>query len=395
MSRSFFGKIQRLYIFLKKSKIVVIDKINNVEDDVLKNVQIKTHNHLSFPSEIYLEIFIKALFLKIFKGYKFRIAYYVSFINTSKPKAVLTFTDNNIFFYSIKKLCNVNATFFSHQNGWRGNLSDLFDKKLNRSLRKYKLSCDYIFCFSNLLKDLYGGLIDSKVITSGCYINNKFKKIIPKNKKIKKLVYISTSDFNVKDRYKIENEKFFSYEIEIIRFLLKYCIKKKILLYIYPKFKYSHEGHIKEKKFFSLNLDKKYFNKNWFLIKKKNPFDIYKNVNKYDLFVSTDSTLGYELLARNVKCMLFRARVDYLKKKFNINFSKSFEHGWPNILKKKSGEYWSNEYDLNIFEKILNNVSSYSVSKWKYILNRDRYNLYYHDYKNRKFLKILNKIVND
>jgi len=395
MIKSFFKILQNLKFFLGPKKVIIVDNINNVEDEIMKKIRVYDYAELLYPNTIYVNVLIRALILKIFKGYKLRISYYLSFIQIADPKLVLTFTDNNIFFYSLKNLIKKKIYFISHQNGWRANLSDLFDKQIQKPVDQFYLSCDYIFSFSKLISSLYNNIIDSKVIESGCYINNHYKKLRVRKKKIKKLIFISTSDFNVEKRYKIKNNFFFSYEKAILKFIFQYCLEKNISLYIYPKFIQSRDEHKNELNFYKKNLPLKYFNKKWFMIKKNNSKYIYKNISKFDLAVSTESTLGYELLARGFKCVILKARSDYLKKKFDINFSESFNYGWPKKLKKNHGYFWSNKFNEKIFRKIFNNVSDFSQQRWNKILYEERNKLYFHDHGNKKFYKILNKIINE
>ena len=395
MFKSFIKKLPNLKLFLGSKKVIIVDNINNVEDEVMKKIKVYDYIELSYPNTIYINVLIRALILKMFKGYKLRMSYYLSFIQIADPKLVLTFTDNNIFFYSLKNLVKKNIYFVSHQNGWRANLSDLFDKKIQKPVDSFYLSCDYIFSFSKLISSLYSNIIDCKVLETGCYINNNYKKIQFKKKKIKKLIFISTSDFNVEKRYNIKNKFFFSYEKSILKFIFQYCLENNISLYIYPKFIQSRKEFKNEINFFKKNLPLNYFNKKWFMVKKNNPKHIYKNISKFDLAVSTESTLGYELLARGFKCIILKARRDYLKKKFNINFSESFNYGWPKKLKKKYGYFWSNIFDEKIFKKIFNQVSNFSNKKWNKILYTERNKLYFHDYGNKRFYQILNNIINE
>jgi len=167
MIKSFFKILQNLKFFLGPKKVIIVDNINNVEDEIMKKIRVYDYAELLYPNTIYVNVLIRALILKIFKGYKLRISYYLSFIQIADPKLVLTFTDNNIFFYSLKNLIKKKIYFISHQNGWRANLSDLFDKQIQKPVDQFYLSCDYIFSFSKLISSLYNNIIDSKVIESG------------------------------------------------------------------------------------------------------------------------------------------------------------------------------------------------------------------------------------
>ena len=88
------------------------------------------------------------------------------------------------------------------------------------------------------------------------------------------------------------------------------------------------------------------------------------------------STLGFEALAKNLKCAIFY---------------KYFPIIGSYVKYPKSGPFWTNEKSYEALEKILNRVIAFTDKKWKRI--SDKYSqeiLSYHPF-NTKIKKILKK----
>ena len=84
-----------------------------------------------------------------------KLNYYLNLIKFVRPEIIITFNDNRLDFYKLKKYLP-QILFISVQNGWRGYKDDIFeylDKEENKNL-----SCDYILSFnqyvSNKLKNI-------------------------------------------------------------------------------------------------------------------------------------------------------------------------------------------------------------------------------------------------
>merc|ERR1711991_1044691 len=98
-----------------------------------------------------LDIYNKEL-IKILFNLQFKMIYYIHhYIKTVNPKIIITFTDNSIFFYKLKKDFP-NIKFIAVQNGYRRRVGDIYD---NLSKNKDKLMADYIFTFGKLTGDTY------------------------------------------------------------------------------------------------------------------------------------------------------------------------------------------------------------------------------------------------
>ena len=104
--------------------------------------------------------------------------YFTRVIKTVNPKLIITYHDNHINFYKLKKIFP-DKKFIAIQNGYRFKKNDIFEKLGI----KENLSCDYIFCFGNAVARLYRSMIKTKTICHGSLKNN-IVKIKEKKKKL-------------------------------------------------------------------------------------------------------------------------------------------------------------------------------------------------------------------
>ena len=82
---------------------MIIDEFNlNINEYEILDTRLGSIN---IP--ILIETFKKSLFKLSLKNY------YLQYINSVKPKKVITFIDNNIIFYQLKKVLSKNRIFFS------------------------------------------------------------------------------------------------------------------------------------------------------------------------------------------------------------------------------------------------------------------------------------------
>ena len=271
----------------KKKPFLIFDQTgsDNIKKNLPQNSYFVLHTRLE---KLNLLVLIKMLFkLKLSNK-----SYIKEYIKTCCPKAIITWIDNNIFFYQlnfkdIKKI--------SIQNARRSNLpSDMF---FNLEKKKIKnLKCDYIFTHNVSITNLYRNYIDSKFLVTGsfksnnCNINVKLKKY--------ELLYVST--FRNSDNYNLyENydwHKWQKKEVKLLKFADKYCQKFNKKLTILG----SEMDSESEIKFF-----KNCLKINFQFIKKKKNRDVYKLVDQSKVIFGIDSTLLSEALGRKAKVAFF------------------------------------------------------------------------------------------
>ena len=150
--------------------------------------------------------------------------YFTNYIQSTNPKLVITFIDNRILFYQLKKnLKNNDIKFISVQNGCRRNKNDMGDH-----LHLYKnLSSDYYFVWGNNIIQELSKYIDTKFIPIGSFKNNNVQ--IKEIKKKREINFIS--QFRINNSWDSYGDKYFI-ENKILSNIHDYCIKNDFNLQI-------------------------------------------------------------------------------------------------------------------------------------------------------------------
>ena len=141
------------------------------------------------PERINMFVVLKMLF-------SFQIShdqYRANFINTVRPKVVITFIDNDVTFYSLKNLIS-GPQFVSVQNGLRHNYSfnsqGGFLDLLNEASRTQTLLCDYICVFGLASANLFSTYIKAKTVITGS-IQNNLREIAPFDTTTSDVIFVS------------------------------------------------------------------------------------------------------------------------------------------------------------------------------------------------------------
>ena len=289
--------------------------------------------------EINLPILIRSI-----KKHLFKInlkKYYLEYIKFVGPKKVITFIDNNILFYQLKKYFR-SIEFISIQNGHRTEKRD-FILELKKKQNNKNLLCDKIFIANLGYGDLIKKYINCRTIPLG-YFKNNFVKI--NNRQIQKKSMIFISQFR---KNEITSDHFIV-EKKILPLVNKFCIDNKINLYILG----CSNNYNLEKNFFESLLVSSSF-----IFQRKLDFPKnYNFIDKFEIVVFIDSTLGYESIARKKKVAVFSNR-----RLTKVSSSEKF--GWP-VKYKNKGYFYSNNKNFNQIEinRILNNVLKINQKKW-------------------------------
>ena len=136
----FFFKSKWVFKFPVKKKIIIFDGSENY---VFSRYLDKKYFDILFTRQevINIPILLISFFTKKYEKLSFN--YYYNYINYIRPKVIVTYIDNDLFFYRLKNEFK-DCTMISVQNGHRG--EDLFSSLRNHN--KYKLEADYIFVFN-------------------------------------------------------------------------------------------------------------------------------------------------------------------------------------------------------------------------------------------------------
>ena len=295
-------------------------------------------------------------------------AYIDLYIKEVNPKIILTYIDNNHFFYSLKNKFP-NIKFFSIQNGYRFSKGDLFGEFDNLKYLKNKknyFKCDYIFCFNKQVAKLYKKNIDCKTVTIGSFKNNLIEN---KNRK-KNNVFLLISSFGLGN---LDAEK------KLLPIIQNFCNNNKINFSILGRTSQSGE------EIFYNSFKKKYpinFQKN---LGKSNFKHSYNTVDKARVVLSLNATLGYESLSRKNKTIF----LNFKDRDLNCNSYLSF--GWP-LKMSKNGKFWISTFNKKKINKIFNDIYKMSYKNWIKNCYPISKKIISYDNGNKTFLKKVNNV---
>ena len=351
--------IKAKWIFKKpnKKKVLIYDHESEKFSRILFS-----KNNCEFLDVRYESINLYILFFTFFDSFlkNFKDNYKKNFIKIVSPKIVYTSIDNNISFYKLKDIYGI-PTYISEQNGISKVTNAYWPNSFTKECKKYKkitnknLKADILFLFGKNEKDRISPLIDGKIYTYGNTINNHYPiKIKRLNKKITSIMFISSGLFKAALKY---DQKVFAY-------LNKFCIKKKIKLSFCSRLDISGE-----------TFHRKTFAKGpWIYLPREHLHKNYSYLSKQQMVVFAHSTFGFEALAKGIKCGVFYS-----------HFPEKNSH----LKYPKSGPFWTNSLDYNVFEKTLNRVIGFSNKKWKKIIANYSSEILDYDPNNIKKKKII------
>ncbi len=319
----------------------------------------------------------------IWKKGSLKQLYIDCYIEHVKPSLVITFIDNNINFLSVSSRHPSIKTLFI-QNGWRGYYADIFESLdlLNNDDRN-NFHVDYMMTFGSIMGDKFSCYISGSVLPIGSIKNNYFsvKKHDPNNI----LAFISQwhdKGFYMSEKF-YSHDEFFRYPDEFILGVMEdYALKNNKRLVIIPRFTDENEMRLQEEEYYNSILK----NKVHFLCP-EGDYSSYQAIDKAEVVVSIDSTLGYEAIARGAKTAIFSIRGEMLH-------LPGFSYGWPGKF-DNVGTFWTNKPNPDILKRILDNLFEINLSQWKDELKKIQYSrLMLHDPYNKLFENSITHIIN-
>jgi len=310
--------------------------------------------------KINLTLIFKAFIKKGFKNIK--LNYLLEYISHVDPKVVLAVIDNYLRFYTLKHYYK-KAKFISVQLSQR-------DKVFYNQCRnfykqnKINLTVDDFFVLSKNEKDRLSKFIHSNFYVIGTLKNNFFKLIEKKESKNKKVLFITPkypTDSEIKKKEK-----------NIFDELFKICSERGWKLSLCTKNSKKNSVYV-EKEYRKLLVQG-----NWKFISGNKPNSSYIAVNESDLIIFTDSTLGFEALAKKKKCLAFPP----------------YCFPFPNFNKKFSekGPFWSLSFSREILLELLEKVQKFSKKEWDDIIKLYLENIISYDPGNRVFKNYFEKL---
>ena len=311
------------------------------------------------------ELNIYVLILTIFKkGLKNLILNYKkTYLELIKPKVIFTSIDHDPMFFALK-IIYPNAKYISDQHGfskvvgYKWPHSFFFRcKSIAKKLGQKKLKADIIFVFNEYEKLWMSKIIDSKFYILGNTVNNyyNFKK---NKKKQKEILFISLGLY--KNRLKIDKKVFNN--------TYKICEKNNFKLSLLSR----HNSKF-EKKYREIFISGK-----WLYIPIKSKTSSYEAINNHNIILSTGSSLGFEALSRNKKCIFFLN--SFIKKILNWRFN-------------NEGFFWTTYLSEKNIEKIILRVKNSKLDFWKKTSRKLATNMLAYDKNNMLKKKIIKKVI--
>tara|TARA_Y100001970_G_scaffold53704_1_gene68080 strand:- start:19788 stop:20942 length:1155 start_codon:yes stop_codon:yes gene_type:complete len=354
-------KLRKIFSILLKTKFIFekpqqteILIFDNTNSDVIKDTLINKSFQVLYIRFEQLNIYclFKALLMKKnIKRTLFQI-YLINYIKLCRPKIIISVLDNDPFLYNLKDSFP-NIRIILIQNGLRNFEDDIYDKsKVHAVIKKpknNKYKVDYIFTINDYFSQKYKKFFNCETKSIGFFRNNNF---FYKPQKIEKdtLCFISQYNNIYKEKYNQElpDEK-------ILKFLNFYAFKKKKKLKILERY-YGPSLDFCRKEL-------KYNNWKIYFQKKNNnltDYSSYTEAANSEVIVNVDSTLGYELLSRGKKVAFFSIR----------NWgAKFYKFGYPKAT-PDTGTFWTNNFDENKFENILNYL--FSITDEHFLIENEK-----------------------
>ena len=172
-------KVRIIFFVPKKIETIVLDyQTGYFYKKIFKNKIIL----YTRGEKYYLKILIFSILQWFFVKKTFNEIYIINCIKIIDPKFLITFTDYNLFFLSLKKIFPDKKLiiFQSHTRSFQTLVETLGPRYNNFK----KFNIDYLFMWGRRYKDYYDYFLNGKKIISGNIKNNFFKnKIKLKRKK--------------------------------------------------------------------------------------------------------------------------------------------------------------------------------------------------------------------
>ena len=265
---------------------------------------------------------------------------------------------------------------------------DVFEYLSNEKQIKKHCQVDYIFVFGNSVAHELKKLIRGELIPMWGLKNNIFPKVYEKEEG--SILFISQfrglNDIFKFDGETITGEQFFELSDQvIISHLASYAKRKKKSFHIatYNKAVEQDRSLQEEIAYYDRlageSLDYKI---------RKDLASSYEAVDKAEVVVTIDSTIGYESAVRGNKTAFFSIRGSQLQKK-------GYDFGWPAQI-NKNGSFWTNEANKMNFENILNYLFDLTQKGWEEELIKNNFEEYIcYDPGNSKLKTKIDKIMSD
>ena len=319
------------------------------------------------------ELNLWVLFRSLRYGRPSARTYLLAFISITKPRVLLTTSDNSINFYSIKSHFP-DVTTIAVQNGRRNTFGPRPNSSFQTSLSKVRAHVDHYFTFGSTEHQQFRHLIDGDFTSHGSIKNNYLSHLEPRMKSDRQILsYISsfpnlstgnpsTIDCDLPthffDESPISYRAYFEPEGRIAAFLYQYCAQRGIGFQIIGK---RDERTPQEAEFFRNSVGDTSLK----FVYCSPEGASYRALIDSDYVVSIDSTLAYEMFGRGMRTGFLTMRAAAL----NIAGLRCPNFGFPEVV-EENGPFWTNLDDEKEFIRVLDFVTTCTDATWSEVSAR-------------------------
>jgi surface carbohydrate biosynthesis protein len=371
---------------INKNKILIYDiYVASNFIDIFKKINYEKLN--TRLEVINCRLFLKTLITKIRnKNLTIWQCYIVEYIKLVDPIYIITFTNVDIFFWTLKTYFP-NKIFLIFQgssvNGHTPNPFSILEQRYNK-----KFNIDYVFTWGKNLWKKYNKYLSCELFDSGSILNNSILNTRIKKKRSRDVIFISqykeSNAFLRTNENKIVSAKksFHLQRMYLLKIIYEFCKSNKLNLKIFPR-AYDTQGFLKEKNYYSnMFLDFKLR-----VIKRKYKNEIYKILSEYNNFITIDSSSGYEALGRGKRVCFLNIKYSFSK----FLGSENHRYGWPEKLQKNYA-FWSCSHKKREVERALQFSFFLPKKKWKRVKKKFIDPVITFDPKNKKLIEKLKSI---
>ena len=354
-------RLRKSWRYPKRADILIFDVGRNSGydlglEDLLRPYAVETLQPID------RELNIPVMFTSLFRKGNWKDAYYDMYSGRVNPKLLLTYVDNNPYFYSFAVRNPWIKTIFI-QNGTRGYLADVFEV-LDKQMCGANLKVDYMLTFGSGVGAEYSKYIQGAVVPIGSFRNN----FVPVTRQKVNGTLAFVSQYRDVPGFDM-GEVFYSFEQFweqadrlIIPFLVKYAKAYGKTFHIVPCTDQYKDPTLLEK-------EMSYYNRiagcECAFSKRQWHGSSYDAIDATEVTVVIDSSMGLEAIARGSKAAIFSIRSTILSL-INPPF---LNYGWPGNY-PDDGPFWTNRPDPATFERILDHLFSAGDEEWHADLQR-------------------------
>jgi len=337
----------------------------------------------------------------LFSGRRSEFAYYRAFLRLYRPQVVITMEDNNITFYATKVILK-SCKSIAVQNGLRINLSHSRDSTFRTDLQRLSRlghDADVIVTQGGLGSAFYRSALPNstgELVEAGHLMNNAIPlEGIGRFESPKRMVFVSkypnlslansTVDWHSQVMVHLNETgltaaEYFRVDEIVARACALIAREHSLPFVVLGK---RPRRQTSEYEFFARHLT----GLEWTYLPSDSQDSSYESLRPGDVVINTDSTLGYELLARGLRTAFISARLSTA----GHPEVRDFEFGHP-VITQAHGSFWTNDSSDSEIRRVLKFVMWAEQSEWSEQIKFVRESIFQYDPGNKIFCEILDRV---